>query len=95
MKEETRIKDGYVELGGQEEASFSNGQLFIRQDAPAMANAETIELDAHAQMALLEALYERRYALYRATTLSLGGDDMPDWIKSGQPTRVVDAEKGK
>lgn len=92
--EYTRIEDGFVDLGGQQEATFRQGVLYIRQDMPAIYNQETIELDTHAQMALLKALYERRYVLYRATTLSLGGDDVPDWIasgKSGSVTRIVDA----
>jgi hypothetical protein len=96
-QEFTQIKDGFVDLeGGQEEATFRQGILYIRQDAPAMYNDETIQLDARAQMALLKALYERRYALYMGTTLSLGGNDVPDWIasgKAGNVTVVVDGDK--
>ncbi len=95
-KEYTHIKDGYVDLGGQQEATFHQGVLYIRQDMPAMENEETIQLDAHAQMALLKALYERRYSLYMGTTLSLGGNDVPDWIasgKAGNVTVVVDGDK--
>ena len=94
MQESTRIEDGYVDLGGQQEATFYQGQLYIRQDAPAMHNEETIELDARAAMALLNALYERRYSLYMCTTLSLGGSDVPEWIASGREgnvTRLVDS----
>lgn len=96
-QEFTRIRDGFVDLnGGLEEARFRQGILYIRQDMPAMYNEETIQLDAHAQMALLKALYERRYALYMGTTLSLGGNDVPDWIasgKAGNVTVIVDGEK--
>ncbi len=94
--EHTHIKDGFVDLGGQQEATFHQGVLYIRQDMPAMENEETIQLDAHAQMALLKALYERRYSLYMGTTLSLGGNDVPDWIASGRAgnvTVVVDGDK--
>jgi hypothetical protein len=93
--EHTRIQDGYVELGGQEEATFHVGVLYIRQDAPAMDNEETIQLSPEAQFKLLEALYQRRYALYMGTHLTFG-DDVPGWIasgKAGNVTVIVDSEK--
>lgn len=89
MSEETRIEDGYAELPREAEARIYQGMLYIRQDAPAMENDETICLDAKGAMQLLDLLYKRRYALYQATTLSLGADDMPAWIASGRPGNVV------
>jgi len=89
MEESTRIKDGFVELsGGQQEATFRQGMLYIRQDAPAMKNRETVQLDPEAQWKLFEALYQRRYALYMATHLLLG-DTVPDWIASGKAGNVT------
>lgn len=90
MTEHTHIEPGQVDLAdSQAEASFYQGQLFIRQDAPEMPDSETIVLQPRSAMKLLEALYKRRYALYMATTLSLGSDDMPAWIASGRPGNVV------
>lgn len=96
-KEFTYISDGYVELADQAEARFQQGMLYIRQDAPFMEGPERLRLSPEAQWKLLEALYQRRYALYMGTHLCLG-DSVPDWIasgRSGNVTIITDADQEK
>jgi len=87
MIEETRLEDAYPDIAGTDAASLM-GVLHLQQDEHG-----GVELSPQAQYDLLEFLYERRYALYRATHLAFGGaDDTPEWIRSGyQVTRIVEA----
>jgi len=90
MIEETRLQDAYPDIEGTGAASHM-GVLHFHQDEQG-----GVELSPRAQYDLLEFLYERRYALYRATHLSLGDDTIPDWIQSGyRATRSIDAEAPK
>jgi hypothetical protein len=86
MIEETRLEDAYPDIEGTDAASHQ-GILYLHQDEHG-----GVELSPRAQYDLLEFLYQRRYALYKATHLSLGrDDDMPAWIKSGySATRIID-----
>lgn len=87
MIEETRLEDAYPDIDGTHAASHL-GILYLNQDEHG-----GVKLSPHAQYDLLEFLYKRRYALYHATHLSLGGHDAPDWIQSGySATRIIDAE---
>jgi hypothetical protein len=86
MIEETRLEDAYPDIEGTDAASHQ-GVLYLHQDEHG-----SVELSPRAQYDLLEFLYQRRYALYRATHLSLG-DDAPGWIQSGKTvTRIIDAD---
>ena len=88
MIEETRLEDAYLELEGGIEGTSRMGVLRLNQD-----EYGGVKLSPRAQYDLLEFLYQRRYALYRATHLSLGADDTPAWIQSGySATRIIDAE---
>jgi len=86
MMEKTTLEDAYIELEGI--GGFSQmGQLVLSQDEKGR-----IELSPRAQYELLEFLYKRRNALYRATHLRFGAEDVPEWIRSGYAaTRIVDA----
>ena len=87
MIEETRLEDAYIELEGGIEGASRMGVLRLNQD-----EYGSVKLSPRAQYDLLEFLYQRRYALYRATHLVLGADDMPVWIQSGaSATRIIDA----
>jgi len=87
MMEQTTLDDASIELEGIEGIS-QMGFLVLTQDEEGR-----VELSPRAQYELLEFLYQRRYALYRATHLSFGANDAPDWVKSGyDATRIVDAE---
>ena len=89
MIEETRLEDTYLELDGGIEGASQMGVLQLNQD-----EYGSVKLSPRAQYDLLEFLYQRRYALYRATHLSLGADDTPAWIQSGySATRIIDAEQ--
>src|SRR5258708_4292829 len=89
MIEETRLEDTYLELDGRVEGASQMGVLQLNQD-----EYGSVKLSPRAQYDLLEFLYQRRYALYRATHLSLGGETTPDWIQSGyRATRIIDAEQ--
>jgi hypothetical protein len=89
MIEETRLEDAYLELEGGIEGASRMGVLRLNQD-----EYGSVKLSPRAQYDLLEFLYHRRYALYRATHLSLGANDAPDWIQSGySATRIIDAEQ--
>jgi hypothetical protein len=86
MIEETRLEDAYPNIEGTDAASHL-GILYLNQDEHG-----GVELSPRAQYDLLEFLYQRRYALYRATHLVLGADNMPAWIESGaSATRIIDA----
>lgn len=86
MIEETRLEDAYPDIEGTDAASHL-GILHLNQDEHG-----GVELSPRAQFDLLEFLYQRRYALYHATHLSLGANDAPDWIQSGySTTRIIDA----
>lgn len=88
MIEETRLEDASLELEGGIEGASQMGVLWLNQD-----KYGEVKLSPRAQYDLLEFLYQRRYALYRATHLSLGADDTPAWIQSGySATRIIDAE---
>lgn len=88
MIEETRLEDAYPDIEGTDAASHL-GILYLNQDEHG-----GVELSPRAQYGLLEFLYERRYALYHATHLSLGAHDAPDWIQSGySATRIIDAQE--
>ncbi|MHB8596682.1 MAG: hypothetical protein ACYDER_07720 [Ktedonobacteraceae bacterium] len=89
MIEETRLEDASLELEGGIEGASQMGVLLLNQDENGR-----IELSPRAQYDLLEFLYQRRYALYCATHLSLGVHDAPGWIQSGySATRIIDAEE--
>ncbi len=93
MQESTRLEDDWFELEHLE-GSSRQGEVYLHQDAPEMAGVETLRLSPRAQYDLLEWLYKRRYPLYMATHLTLGGLDTPAWIASGKPgnvARIVDA----
>lgn len=91
MIEETRLEDASLELEGGIEGASQMGVLWLNQDEYGSA-----KLSPRAQYDLLEFLYQRRYALYRATHLSLGADDTPMWIRSGHSaTRIIDAEQAE
>jgi len=68
MIEETRLEDAYPDIEGTGAASHMD-VLHLHQDEQG-----GVELSPRAQYDLLEFFYERRYALYRATHLSLGDD---------------------
>lgn len=88
MIEETRLEDTSLELEGGIEGASQMGVLWLNQD-----EYGEVKLSPRAQYDLLEFLYQRRYALYRATHLSLRADDTPAWIQSGySATRIIDAE---
>lgn len=89
MIEETRLNDDYPDIEGVNAASHM-GVLHLHQD-----EVGEVALQPRTQWDLLEFLYARRYELYRATHLTLGIDDMPAWVKSARPTRVIEAEKGE
>src|SRR5579859_3669178 len=86
MIEETRLEDAYPDIEGTDAASHLS-ILYLNQDEHG-----GVELSPRAQYDLLEFLYQRRYALYQATHLSLGrDDDTPAWIKSGySATRIIE-----
>ena len=87
MIEETRLEDAYPDIEGTDAASHL-GVLSLNQDEHG-----GVKLSPRAQYELLKFLYERRYALYRATHLVLGADEMPAWIRSGaSATRIIDAD---
>ena len=89
MIEETRLEDASLELEGGIEGASRMGVLWLNQD-----EYGRVKLSPRAQYDLLEFLYQRRYALYRATHLSLGNDNAPEWIRSGySATRIIDAEQ--
>lgn len=89
MIEETRLEDAYLELEGGIEGASRMGVLWLNQD-----EYGSVKLSPRAQYDLLEFLYQRRYALYRATHLSLGEETTPDWIQSGyRTTRIIDAKQ--
>ena len=91
MIEETRLEDTYLELESGIEGASQKGVLWLNQDEYGSA-----KLSPRAQYELLEFLYQRRYALYRATHLSLGEETTPDWIHSGyRATRIIDAEQSE
>ncbi len=91
MIEETRLEDAYLELEGGIEGASQMGVLWLNQD-----EYGSVKLSPRAQYDLLEFLYQRRYALYRATHLSLGRETTPDWIQSGyRATRIIDAEQAE
>ncbi len=89
MIEETRLEDAYPDIEGTDAASHL-GILYLNQDEHG-----GVELSPRAQYDLLEFFYQRRYALYQATHLSLGADDTPAWIQSGNTlaTRIINAEQ--
>lgn len=88
MIEETRLEDASLKLEGGIEGASQMGVLWLNQD-----EYGSVKLSPRAQYDLLEFLYQRRYALYHATHLSLGGDDTPAWVQSGySATRIIDAE---
>ncbi len=72
MIEETRLEDAYPDIEGTDAASHL-GILYLNQDEHG-----GVELSPRAQFDLLEVLYNRRYALYHATHLSLGANDPRD-----------------
>lgn len=88
MIEETKLEDAYPDVEGINAASYM-GILHLHQDEHG-----SVELSPRAQYDLLVFLYQRRYALYQASHLSLGrGDDTPEWIKSGySATRIIDMD---
>ena len=87
MIEETRLEDAYPDIERTDAASHQ-GVLYLNQDEHG-----GVKLSPRAQYELLKFLYERRYALYRATHLVLGADEMPAWIRSGaSATRIIDAD---
>jgi hypothetical protein len=89
MIEETKLEDAYLELEGGIEGASRMGILQLNQD-----EYGSVKLSPRAQYDLLEFLHQRRYALYRATHLTLGTDTAPDWIRSGySATRIIDAEQ--
>ena len=89
MIEETRLEDAYLELEGGIEGASQMGVLWLNQD-----EYSSVKLSPRAQYDLLEFLYQRRYALYRATHLSLGEETTPAWIQSDRSgTRIIDAEQ--
>ena len=91
MIEETRLEDASIELEGGIEGASRMGVLRLNQD-----EYGSIKLSPRAQYDLLEFLFQRRYALYRATHLSVGNDTTPDWILSGySATRIIDAEQAE
>lgn len=88
MIEETRLEDAYIDLEGGIEGASRMGVLRLNQD-----EYGSVKLSPRAQFDLLEFLYQRRYALYRATHLSVGKDTTPDWVQSGYSgTRIIDAD---
>jgi len=85
MIEETRLEDAYLDRE-KTDATAHMGILYLNQDENG-----SVELSPRAQYDLLEFLYERRYALYKATHLTFGTDNMPAWIQNGySATRIVD-----
>lgn len=89
MIEETKLEDAYLELEGGIEGASRMGVLWLNQD-----EYGRVKLSPRAQYNLLEFLYQRRYALYRATHLNVGNDTTPDWIRRGySATRIIDAEQ--
>jgi hypothetical protein len=89
MIEETRLEDASLELEGGIEGASQMGVLWLNQD-----EYGSVKLSPRAQYDLLEFLFQRRYALYRASHLSLGDDTTPEWIRSGDSaTRIIDAEQ--
>ncbi len=87
MIEETKLEDSYPDIEGTDAAAQA-GVLYLNQDEHG-----GVELSPRAQFDLLEFLYQRRYALYQATHLSLDANDTPAWIQSGySATRIIDAE---
>lgn len=90
MIEETKLEDAYPDIESTDAAS-QMGVLYLNQDEHG-----GVELSPRAQFDLLEFLYERRYALYQATHLSLDAHDTPAWIQSGySATRIIDAEHNR
>jgi hypothetical protein len=90
MIEETKLEDGSPDIDGTDAAAQA-GILYLNQD-----EYGGVELSPRAQYDLLEFLYQRRYALYQATHLALGVDDVPVWIQSGySATRIIDAEHNR
>ncbi|MDQ2904893.1 MAG: hypothetical protein ABI456_18630 [Ktedonobacteraceae bacterium] len=67
------------------------GVLLLRQEDIRLVGQ--VELTVQAQWDLLEWLYARRAALYRATHGVAGNADIPDWVASDHASsrRVVDA----
>jgi hypothetical protein len=95
MEETTRLENDHFELEGEIWASSVMGALHLLQGEPFLDETGALKLSPRAQYDLLKWLYERRYPLYMATTLSLG-DNAPAWIASGKPgnvTTVVDANE--
>jgi hypothetical protein len=90
MIEETTLPDGYPDIEGIDAAAQA-GILYLNQDEHG-----GVELSPRAQFDLLEFLYQRRYALYRATHIALGRNDTPSWVQSGySATRIIDAEHNR
>jgi hypothetical protein len=71
----TRLDNGFWELDGGIEASSTQGLLHLDQ-----WEVGQIDLSPEAQYDLLQILYARRGALYRATTLDIAGRYAPDWV---------------
>jgi hypothetical protein len=86
MIEETKLEDAYPDIEATDAASQA-GILYLNQDEHG-----GVELSPRAQYDLLEFLYQRRYALYQTTHLSLGGDNAPEWIRSGySATKIIES----
>jgi len=88
MEENTHLEDENRLLGSDMEGASHQGTLYLRQ------RASTLELSPQAQWDLLEWLYSRRYALYRATHVAFGQDTLPAWVQSdaNSATRIVDTD---